>query len=1426
MTTPDRVTLYKALKQCTPGQFGEVLLHLSIDVSHVPPAPADISTRAQALLRLAEQHPAGLERVRAALLEAAPVLLGASRPPATPRISRAATTTTLTRAPAPKPTSSDPIRWLHLSDIHIGCAGRAPWWQTLEDLHNSIERMLPIAGAPDLLLLSGDMVFKGDVDEFDELDQFLAGVLARLKQLGVEREPIIIPVPGNHDLARPQDDDAYRYTILDHYEDDAPKPQRLKKQLWRDRNASLIEPLFANYRAWLAKSIAPRLQARQHELSFQTSHIPGDLWVEFSPADRFPLGIAALNSAWMQYEGGDFEGRLQLPTEQFHAALSPDGKGNPLETLRRVHRRLLMMHHPPAWLSKRALALFRSEIHTPGRFDVCVHGHMHETRTETIARAGGKPRHYFQSPSLFGLEHYGTKNESRAMGYAWGEVHEDGRVRVWPLARVRKGDDAYAFDRDTKMHLEHNGSMTVREPDGRRWNRSRSPSSRRAGAKNRASDGDADPAPPPDLVAGYLGWARTRHRLVDLFGVGGADMSLELEKIYVPLRFESRSDSERWSCDLDGDPEPHVHNLVVEELFRRLPQKTQHALVLGDPGSGKTTALRKLYRECLKPGTGAALGLHPGTVPLFVRLRRFTERDLEAPLELFVQRELAELSEDALAGGTAAALMRRRPLLLLDGLDEVAREELRARLCSYLVAELGRPEYAGARAVVSCRYAGYRDSSWLSSGFARLHVRPLDDEQITSLIERWFLEAARVNTKIARHTTLERGKHLVETIGSDEYRAQRIKVMVSTPLLLTLLCVIVYRGHRIPRHRAAFYKECLQVLLSRWRKHVQPPVELTVAMSLLRSLAHELHQEEQRDDVTLARLKWHFQRRLRALGEQREGVPARLDGTRETATAITGWLRDEGVLTEFAPLHYGFFHLGIQEYLTAAFIASESGAGDDSNDLLRALARRLDRPWWREVALLLASLGGRGVFVSFMREVLRTPLLLDQEHALLLRGLLDEAKERDRTAVIELLVPQTEPARLVALLGLVRDDFHDEALVERARALLTVDDDDVRWLANDLIRRAEEGRDVAVAACDDVLVFAEGDRALAEGVADRLRARGRRVWTLDAQLPDADTLSAHTDELLRGAARALALVGEHAPWEEHGARDVLELLRGNELLVSLYEATRGARQRVQVPSWLSFASWERSLVPRSAVRGIVRAEATRGVAQSRDFTEPHTGARMLWVPGGPFVMGPEGQTKRVAVTPCWLGETPVTNKQYAVFLGDTGHDEPPRWRESKFANSEQPVVMVSWDDAMAFCAWLNKYSPAELRYTLPNVAQWDFAARGPRGLRYPWGDEEPDETRAWFGGKDAPAPVGTHTAGRGPFGHHDLIGNVWEWCLDDFKGVVPNLNEPLRVLRGGSYSSGSISGGTAALCYRYWFRMRDIRDGYGFRLAAVPTSTT
>jgi formylglycine-generating enzyme required for sulfatase activity len=214
---------------------------------------------------------------------------------------------------------------------------------------------------------------------------------------------------------------------------------------------------------------------------------------------------------------------------------------------------------------------------------------------------------------------------------------------------------------------------------------------------------------------------------------------------------------------------------------------------------------------------------------------------------------------------------------------------------------------------------------------------------------------------------------------------------------------------------------------------------------------------------------------------------------------------------------------------------------------------------------------------------------------------------------------------------------------------------------------------------------------------------------------------------------------------------------------------------------------------------------------------PLTGMSFKWIDPGRFTMGStdedleaspdEKPALAVTITKgYWMGEHPVTNAQYREFVAATGHRAPATWRERRFSDPSQPVVGVSWDDAQAFCAWVNAQVQPEVavRFRLPTEAEWEYAARGSDGRRYPWGWEPPDATRATFDldwSTGGPSPVGQHPAGVSPFGLHDMAGNVWEWCQDQYR-QDQRVPEPApdpedaatgqgssRVFRGGSWVS-------------------------------------
>jgi serine/threonine-protein kinase len=196
----------------------------------------------------------------------------------------------------------------------------------------------------------------------------------------------------------------------------------------------------------------------------------------------------------------------------------------------------------------------------------------------------------------------------------------------------------------------------------------------------------------------------------------------------------------------------------------------------------------------------------------------------------------------------------------------------------------------------------------------------------------------------------------------------------------------------------------------------------------------------------------------------------------------------------------------------------------------------------------------------------------------------------------------------------------------------------------------------------------------------------------------------------------------------------------------------------------------KDLVKRISPKLKVSKVAPTSAVEGKPFTENATGIRMLWVPGGRFQIGlgrREGKTPWVELSPYWIGEMPVTNQQYANFLEETGYEEPGYWQNTRFSDPPQPVVGVSWNDAINFCGWLSKKTG--LNWSLCTEAQWEFAARSDDARVYPWGNEELTPIRARYNQDSVhgrPLPAGSHVKGRGPFGTLEQAGSVWEWCFD------------------------------------------------------------
>ena len=374
--------------------------------------------------------------------------------------------------------------------------------------------------------------------------------------------------------------------------------------------------------------------------------------------------------------------------------------------------------------------------------------------------------------------------------------------------------------------------------------------------------------------------------------------------------------------------------------------------------------------------------------------------------------------------------------------------------------------------------------------------------------------------------------------------------------------------------------------------------------------------------------------------------------------------------------------------------------------------------------------------------------------------------------------------------------------------------------------------------CDHIyrlmLRDAEFCKALTEGEGDvrdrlyRLRDTAPRVARQPEVAGDAEA-AAMPEDMAKWAGEHERLVRFWSPEHDQAVKELL----GREHLCELLDSEPGQRWlgdeelRRRIEQFIAVQRAEpeeppdkEPSVPKDILRAIEAAEKGPRIA---DADSPD-----YWVtiPAGKFWMGaqagkesgrnfdPEARSSESPVHEVSHGEYrigryPVTVVEYDEFKEAGGYGNKDYWKAGGFGKWEapgdwekqteyrnRPVTEVSWYEASAYASWKGA--------RLPSEAEWERAARGEEGRRYPWGDDPPTPRMANFGlllGR--PSPVGVYVEGVTPERIHDLAGNVWEWCRDvwhesyngapaDGSACTTGGKGSGRVLRGGSWHSDEI----------------------------------
>lgn len=295
----------------------------------------------------------------------------------------------------------------------------------------------------------------------------------------------------------------------------------------------------------------------------------------------------------------------------------------------------------------------------------------------------------------------------------------------------------------------------------------------------------------------------------------------------------------------------------------------------------------------------------------------------------------------------------------------------------------------------------------------------------------------------------------------------------------------------------------------------------------------------------------------------------------------------------------------------------------------------------------------------------------------------------------------------------------------------------------------------------------------------------------------------NSDDLTDDQRDAFVNMGENLGIEPSEAEDLIDLY-----LDEADELTDVAVPPPPVKAKEEIAA--RPAAPQEAEKpAAIDVEAER--ARYSNF-ENSAGDQMLFVPSGEFIMGSEvfdaapneRPLARMSISRFFMARHLITNAQYEQF--DPSHSR----KRAPGAGDSHPVVYVSHIDATKFCQWLG--ARERRKYRLPSEAEWEYAAKGTDGRKFPWGNYEGRGDLANFADKNTvfawsdrevddgyaeSSPVGSYPIGRSPFGVEDMAGNVWEWCLDYYEAYrgTPKANPrgpgsgTKKVYRGGSWKS-------------------------------------
>ncbi|NJR50633.1 MAG: NACHT domain-containing protein [Leptolyngbyaceae cyanobacterium CSU_1_3] len=421
-----------------------------------------------------------------------------------------------------------------------------------------------------------------------------------------------------------------------------------------------------------------------------------------------------------------------------------------------------------------------------------------------------------------------------------------------------------------------------------------------------------------------------RHGILKVLGMREP---VPLESVYTMVKFLDRSEIRRFESIESLEAayrQSQGRSFQPQNSIRRnglqVANEKQFLMVLGSPGAGKSTFIRKIGLEALKGEHG---DYEHECIPVLLELKSFNGNEID--IEKAIAQEFKICGLPCPEESTTKLLEAGKLLILLDGLDEVPSKNLNEAIHQI---QNFVDQYDKNRFIASCRIAAYQN---YFRRFTDVAMADFDPLQIRQFISNWFYSQAdrELGTALKCWSLMQKPENAAA------------KELAQTPLLLTLLCLVYDRSQNFPQNRSVLYRKALRVLLEEWA-------------SEKRILQEEIYEglNTELEEILLSEIAYTGFVNDRLFFSQREIVsqiksfltdnlnaPRHLNGE-----AILNEIAiQQGILVERAEDVFSFSHLTLQEYLTAQYI-------DDQRLTLELVTQHLKDERWREVFLLVAGI--------------------------------------------------------------------------------------------------------------------------------------------------------------------------------------------------------------------------------------------------------------------------------------------------------------------------------------------------------------------------------------------------------------------------------------------------------------------------------------